>query len=56
MGGLLVAPVFTGDAIEPAVRPLLEDADPDVAASARDAVNAIERIRSIDGALGDAGS
>jgi WD40 repeat protein len=56
IGGLLVAPVFTGDAIEPAVRPLLEDADPDVAAAARDAVGAIEGARRIDEAHGDAGS
>jgi hypothetical protein len=55
IGGLLVAPVFTGDTIEPAVRPLLEDADPDVAASAREAVEAIERVRRIDEAHGDAG-
>ena len=54
--GLLVAPVFTGDAVEPAVRPLLEDADPDVAAAAREAVDTLERVRKIDEARGDAGS
>jgi HEAT repeat protein len=56
IGGLLVAPVFTGDAVEPAVRPLLEDADPGVAAAARDAVGAIESARRIDEAYGEAGS
>jgi hypothetical protein len=54
IGGLLVAPVFTGDAVEPAVRPLLQDADPDVAASAREAVDAIGNVRKIDSAHGDA--
>jgi WD40 repeat protein len=48
IGGLLVTPVFRGDAVEPAVRPLLEDADPDVAASAREAVEAIRNLRKID--------
>jgi hypothetical protein len=56
IGGLLVAPVFTGDVVEPAVRPLLEDADPDVAASAREAVDAIKNVRKTDEAHGDAGS
>ena len=54
IGGLLVAPVFTGDAVELAVRPLLADADPDVAASAREAVDAIGRVRGIDAAGGGA--
>ena len=56
IGGLLVAPVFAGDTIEPAVRPLLQDADPDVAASAREAVDAIKSVRKIDEAHGEAGS
>jgi hypothetical protein len=54
IGGLLVAPVFTGDAVEPAVRPLLQDPDPDVAASAQAAVDAINNVRKVDAAHGDA--
>ena len=56
IGGLLVAPVFTGDAVEPAVLPLLQDADPDVAASAQEAVDAIKSVQKIDTAYGDGGS
>jgi hypothetical protein len=54
IGGLLVTPIFTGDAVEPAARPLLEDADPDVAAAAREAVESIRSVRQIDVAHGDA--
>jgi WD40 repeat protein len=53
MGGLLVAPVFSGDPVEPAVLPLLQDEDPDVAASAREALDALQRLRKIDSTHGD---
>ncbi len=56
ISGLLVAPVFTGDAVEPAVLPFLQDADPDVAATAREAVDAIHNVHKIDEAHGDTGS
>ena len=48
IAGLHAAPVFTGDPIEPAVLPLLTDPDPDVAASATEALNTIKQIRKID--------
>jgi hypothetical protein len=54
--GLLVAPVFTGDAVEAAVRPLLKDTDPDVAASAQEALDAIKNVRKVDATRDDAGS
>jgi hypothetical protein len=53
MGGLLVAPIFSGDVVEPAVLPLLQDEDPDVAASAREAVDALQRVRKTDSTHGD---
>ena len=56
ISGLLVAPLFTGDAVEPAVLPFLQDADPDVAATAREAVDAIHNVHRIDEAHGDTGS
>jgi hypothetical protein len=54
--GLLLAPVFASGLAEPAVRPLLEDADPDVADAARTAHGTIERVRATDRLRGDAGS
>jgi hypothetical protein len=56
MAGLLLAPVFAAGLAEPAVRPLLEDADPDVAEAARDAHGSIERVRQTDRLRGDSGS
>ncbi|HYN04668.1 MAG TPA: hypothetical protein VE359_19615, partial [Vicinamibacteria bacterium] len=56
ISGLLVTPVFTGDAVEPAVLPFLQDADPDVAATAREAVDAIHNVHKIDEAHGETGS
>ena len=50
IAGLHAAPVFTGDPVEPAVLPLLSDPDPDVAASASEALNAIKNVRKIDSA------
>jgi hypothetical protein len=46
--GLLLAPVFSGALAEPAVRPLLDDPDPDVAAAAREAHGSVERILQAD--------
>jgi hypothetical protein len=51
--GLLLAPAFSGGFAEPAVRPLLDDADPAVAEAAREAHASIERIRQTDRARGD---
>ena len=49
-------PIFSGDAVEPAVLPFLQDADPDVAAAAREAVDAIHNVHKIDEAHGDTDS
>jgi HEAT repeat protein len=46
--GLILAPVFTGTLAEPAVRPLLDDADPDVAEAARQAHASIEQVLQTD--------
>jgi len=46
--GLLLAPVFSGAVAEPAVRPLLDDPDPEVAAAARQAHDSIERVLQTD--------
>ena len=46
--GLRAASMFAFTFAEPAVRPLLEDPDPDVADAAREALGAIERIHRID--------
>jgi WD40 repeat protein len=54
--GLLLAPLFSGRLAEPAVRPLLNDADPEVAAAAREAHGAIERVIQSDRLRGDTGS
>ncbi len=52
--GLLLAPVFSGAVAEPAVRPLLEDADPEVAAAAREAHASIRRVLQTDRMRGNA--
>jgi WD40 repeat protein/serine/threonine protein kinase len=54
--GLLLAPVFSNPLAEPAVRPLLNDPDPDVAEAAREAHTSIERILQTDRLRGDTGS
>jgi hypothetical protein len=54
--GLLLAPVFSGGRAEPAVRPLLDDADPEVAEAARQAHESIERVLQADRLRGDSGS
>jgi hypothetical protein len=46
--GLHVAPVFVAAIAEPAVRGLLEDSDPDVAAAAREALGSIDAVRRTD--------
>jgi hypothetical protein len=56
IAGLSVAPLFASDTAEPAVRPLRDDADPDVAAAAGAALAAIARVRSTDQVGGDTGS
>jgi hypothetical protein len=56
IAGLSVAPLFASDTAEPAVRPLQDDADPDVAAAAREALAAIARVRRTDQVGGDTGS
>jgi hypothetical protein len=48
LAGLPLQTVFAGDVAEPAVRPLQDDADPEVARAAREALAAIDRIRSTD--------
>jgi hypothetical protein len=53
--GLFLAPVFSGGLAEPAVRPLLDDPDPDVAEAARAAHASVERIRETDRTRGDTG-
>jgi WD40 repeat protein len=52
--GLLLAPVFSGALAEPAVRPLLDDPDPDVAEAARRAHITIESALKTDRLRGDA--
>jgi hypothetical protein len=54
--GLRLAPLFSGRLVEPAVRPLLDDTDPEVAGAAREAVGTIERVLQPDRMRGDAGS
>jgi len=56
LAGLLLAPVFAAELAAPAVRPLLHDADPTVAGSARETLDAIERILKTDQLRGDARS
>src|SRR5262249_36746020 len=46
--GLRVAPVFVAAIAEPAVRGLLEDSDPDVAAAAHEALGSIDAVRRAD--------
>jgi WD40 repeat protein len=46
--GLLLAPVFSGAVAEPAVRPLLDDADPEVGDAARRALASIDGIQKTD--------
>jgi hypothetical protein len=53
--GLLLAPVFSGTLAEPAVRPLLDDADPEVAEAARQAHASIERVLQTDRLRGGSG-
>jgi hypothetical protein len=52
--GLVLAPVFSGAFAAPAVRRLLDDADPDVAAAAREALASIERVLQTDRMRGNA--
>jgi hypothetical protein len=52
--GLVLAPVFSGAVAGPAVRPLLDDADPDVAEAARKAHHSIERVLQTDRMRGNA--
>jgi WD40 repeat protein len=52
--GLVLASVFAGAVAEPAVRPLLKDADPDVAEAAREAHASIERVLQTDRMRGNA--
>jgi HEAT repeat protein len=54
--GLFLAPVFAAAVAEPAVRPLLDDPDPEVAEAAREARGAIERVLQADQLRGEAGS
>jgi WD40 repeat protein/serine/threonine protein kinase len=56
LAGLLLAPMFAAELAAPAVLPLLGDADPAVAGSAREALDAIERILKTDQLRGDAPS
>jgi hypothetical protein len=53
--GLLLAPVFSSQLAEPAVRPLLDDPDPDVAEAAREAHASIERVLQTDRLRGGSG-
>jgi hypothetical protein len=56
LAGLLLAPMFAAELAAPAVRPLLHDADPAVAGSAGETLDAIERILKTDQLRGDARS
>jgi hypothetical protein len=56
VAGLWLAPLFTGEIAERAVRTLESDPDPDVAAAAREALAAIARVRRADQIGGDTGS
>jgi WD40 repeat protein len=53
--GLLLAPVFSGGLAGPAVRPLLDDPDSEVAEAAREALASVERVQQTDRVRGDAG-
>jgi WD40 repeat protein/serine/threonine protein kinase len=53
-GGLLLARVFSGAVAGPAVRPLLDDPDPEVAAAAREADASIRRVLQTDRLRGNA--
>ena len=48
IAGLSLAAIFAADVAAPAARPLLDDADPDVAAAARVTLEAIEGTRRTD--------
>ncbi len=52
IAGLHLVTVFAADVAEPVVRPLQDEADPDVAAAAREALDGIDRIRRTDEARG----
>jgi hypothetical protein len=54
--GLHLAPLFSGRLVEPAVRPLLADTDPEVSEAAREAHDAIERVLKVDRLRGEGGS
>jgi WD40 repeat protein len=54
--GLFLAPVFAAAVAEPAVRPLVDDPDPEVAEAAREALGSIERVLQTDRLRGEAGS
>jgi len=54
--GVDLLPLFTPGLAEPAVRPLLADPDPEVAAEARAALTAIQGARRADQLAGDDGS
>jgi hypothetical protein len=56
LAGLTVAPLFAAELAEPVVRPLQDDPDPEVAATARDALAAIARVRRTDQLGGGDGS
>jgi hypothetical protein len=56
MAGLHVAEVFTATTAEPAIRGLLGDTDPDVAAAARQTLDAVEGLHRTDLLRGDTGS
>jgi hypothetical protein len=53
VAGLELATVFRSGAAEPAVRPLQDDSDPDVAEAARQALERIDSIRRTDEARGN---
>lgn len=55
LAGLSVASLFDGETAEPAVRPLQDDADPEVAAAATEALEAIARVRRTDQLRPDSG-
>jgi hypothetical protein len=55
IAGLRAASVFAVEVAAPAVRALLEDPDPEVAAVAREAVTTVDGVRRTDQLRGDTG-
>jgi WD40 repeat protein len=55
IAGLRAASVFAVEVAAPAVRALLEDPDPEVAAAAREAVTTVDGVRRTDQLRGDTG-